>query len=103
MNPNQPNGYQPYPGQFKNPQLDSYKFSNQGQFGQNTLNIPQSHNFNQGGSLSPTENHQLNRNKIDRAMYSSTIEPTNTASKNFTFGKLESIGRFVGNNEGYRN
>ena len=87
MNPNQPNGYQPYSGQLKNNQFSNYQYVNQPQFTQNTLNIPQSHNFSQGGSLSPSENHQAQRNKVDRMMYSSTIEPT-AANKNFTFGKL---------------
>jgi hypothetical protein len=36
------------------------------------LNIPKN-NFQQPGSISPTDNHQFNRNKLDRAMYSSTI------------------------------
>ena len=86
MNPNQPNNYQPYSNQFKPNQNNTYQFSNQQQFNQNTLNIPRN-NFQQGGSISPTDNHQVNRNKVDRAMYSSTIEGT-LPSKSFGIGKL---------------
>lgn len=54
MNPNQPNNFQPYSGQFKSNQYNSYQFNPQTQFNQNTLNVPRSQNFHQGGSLSPT-------------------------------------------------
>ncbi len=97
MNPNQPNNYQPYSPQFKTNQLNNYQYTNQPHFAQNTLNVPRN-NFQQGGSLSPTDGNQMNRNKIDRVMYSSTIEGT-LPSKNFAFGKLESMGRFIGNND----
>jgi hypothetical protein len=36
------------------------------------LNVPKN-NFQQPGTISPNDNHQFNRNKLDRAMYSSTI------------------------------
>jgi len=86
MNPNQPNNFQSFTNQYKPNQYANYQFPNQQQFTQNTLNIPKN-NFHQGGSLSPTESHQINRNKLDRAMYSSTIEGT-LPSKSFGLGKL---------------
>jgi len=86
MNPNQPNNFQSYSNQFKPNQFNNYQYTNQPHLNQNTLNIPKN-NFHQGGSLSPTDNHQINRGKIDRAMYSSTIEGT-LPSKSFALGKL---------------
>ena len=86
MNPNQPNNFQPYSNQFKPNQNSNYQFPNQLQFNQNSLNVPQG-NFHQGGSLSPTEGHHINRTNLDRAMYSSTIEGT-LPSKNFGLSKL---------------
>lgn len=86
MNPNQPNNFQPYSNQFKPPQYNNFQYPNQPQFNQNTLNLPRN-NFHQGGSLSPTEAQNFNRNKLDRAMYSSTIEGT-LPNKSFGLGKL---------------
>jgi hypothetical protein len=86
MNPNQPNNNPQYSNHFKPNQFNTYQFPNQQQFSPNTLNIQKNH-FQQGGSRSPTDSHQLNRNKLDRAMYSSTIEGT-LPSKSFGLGKL---------------
>lgn len=88
MNPNQPQqNFQPYSPQSKTNQYVPYQSPiQQNQYSQNTLNIPKN-NYLQPGSLSPNEGSSFNRNKIDRAMYSSTIEPT-LPSKNYTFGKL---------------
>jgi hypothetical protein len=72
MNPNQPNNYPPYSNQFKPNQFNTYQPSNQQQLTQNSLNLPKNH-FQQPGTISPNDTHHFNRNKLDRAMYSSTI------------------------------
>ncbi len=86
MNPNLPNSNSQYLNQFKPNQFNANQFLNQQNLSPNTLNVPKNH-FQQGTSLSPTESHQLNRNKLDRAMYSSTIEGA-LSSKGFGVGKL---------------
>ncbi len=86
MNPNQPNNNPQYLNQFKPNQFNTHQFLNQQNYSPNTLNVPKNH-FQQGNSLSPTESHQVYRNKLDRAMYSSTIEGA-LSSKSFGLGKL---------------
>ena len=86
MNPNQPNNFQQYSPQFKPNQFSNYQYPNQPQFTQNSLNVPRS-NYQQVGSVSPTDASQMNRNRLDRVMYSSTIEGT-VPNKNFALGKL---------------
>ena len=86
MNPNQSNSNPQYLNQLKPNRFNAPQFLNQKNFSPNTLNVPKNY-FHQGTSLSPTESHQVNRNKLDRAMYSSTIEGT-LSSKSFGLGKL---------------
>lgn len=101
MNPNQPNNYPPFNNPLKPNQYNPHQFSNQQQYNPNTLNLPKNQ-FQPPATLSPTDSHQVNRNKLDRAMYSSTIEST-LPSKSFGLGKLESMGRFIGGNDDFRN
>lgn len=89
MNPNQqPPNYQRYTPQHQ----FTTSYNNQPNFihqpNQNTLNIPSNHN--QYSFQANQETLQFNnRNKLDRAMYSSTIEPSMYSNtKNVGFGKL---------------
>lgn len=86
MNPNQPSNFQHYSPQLKPTQFINYQNPNQQQYIQGQLNIPRN-NFPQGNSLIPPDNNQMNRNRLDRVMYSSSIETT-LPNKNFAFGKL---------------
>lgn len=103
MNPSN-QGYQPYSNQYNksptNYQQNTNSQQQNGQFSQsnnsmNTLNLPQNGYQKQTGNQTLS----FNKGKIDRAMYSSTIEPS-TQNKGFGSGgglsKLETMGRFVG-------
>jgi hypothetical protein len=87
-NPNHSNNYQ----RFTPPQQYSNNYNNPNNYlnlnNQNTLNIP--NNNQQYSFQTNVETLQFNnRNKPDRAMYSSTIEPSiYSANKNVGFGKL---------------
>lgn len=72
MNPNNFQNYQPSPPHFKNNLTPTYQYHIQQPHSPMTLNPPQN-NFHHQGALTPTDNHLLNQNKIDRAMYSSSI------------------------------
>lgn len=61
-----------YPSSLKNNFNPQNQPTQQPQYTSNTLNLP--HNYlTPTPTYSPTDNNSLNRNKIDRAMYSSTI------------------------------
>jgi hypothetical protein len=89
MSPNQPPNYQRYTPQQQFTPSYNHQLTYSEQPNPHTLNnIP---NPNNPYSFQPNqETLQFNnRNKLDRAMYSSTIEPSvYSANKNVSFGKL---------------
>ncbi len=89
MNPNQPPHFQPYTVPYNNGSYANYQTNNQQQYHPNTLNIQPTQYLHQNNNAQniKTEYVPLQRNKLDKAMYCSTIETTNS-NKNFSFGKL---------------
>lgn len=79
MNNNQPQPYQKYSSLHSNNPIPTSYNTNpipqsnlQPQYYTNTLNLPKN-DYSNNTYFSPSDNHSINRNKIDRAMYSSTI------------------------------
>ena len=100
MNPNQPPNFQPYSVPFNNGTYINYQTNNQQQCHSNTHNIQPTQYLHQNNHTQNLKNDYapIQRTKVDKAMYCSTIETTNN-NKNFTFGKLEAMGRFVSGEE----
>jgi len=96
MNPSSnPNGYQPYSNQYgnnsnnfkpnPNPQSQQQQFA---QSNNNSLNVPQYGTYQNQGNTDNTLS--INKGKLDRAMYSSTIEPS-TNTKPFSGGGFSKL------------
>lgn len=88
MNPNQPPNYQRFTPQQQYTPTYNHQPNYNNQPNQHTLNVPINNNPYSFQTNQDTIQFN-NRNKIDRAMYSSTIEPSvYSTNKNVSFGKL---------------